>query len=298
MDDPSASSIHRATVVSTGAVRIRPDHARATWKPTFLWLLTSQRWTGPKPINVYVIEHERGVVVFDTGQDRASVTDPDYFPTGLAGVVFDRLARFEIAEDETLPVLMQAEGFDPAAVTHVVISHLHQDHIGGIADFPEAEVIVSRDEWDAHRKAGAEVQGYMRDHIDLPGVSWRIVDFEPTADPLLADFGGALDLFGDGSLVVLPTAGHTSGSISLLVRRPGWAPILLAGDLTFDAHHFDEEHIPGIGSRRQLRASTKRVRALRARLPGLVVAAAHDPGAAELFTAAISDPGGLEKGRP
>src|ERR1700722_18717045 len=95
-------SIRRVSVVSTGHVQIRPDHVSSTWRPMFLWLLTSRQWTGPRPINAYVIEHRDGVVLFDTGQDRASVTDPDYFPVGIARVLYDRLARFEIGPQETL----------------------------------------------------------------------------------------------------------------------------------------------------------------------------------------------------
>jgi len=68
--------ILRVSVVSTGQVQIRPDHLASTWRPTAWWLLASRRWTGPRPINAYVIDHRDGLVLFDTGQDRASVTDP------------------------------------------------------------------------------------------------------------------------------------------------------------------------------------------------------------------------------
>ena len=82
--------IRRVSVVSTGQVQIRPDHLASTWRPTYLWLLSSRSWTGPRPINAYVIELRDGLVLFDTGQDRASVTDPGYFPGGVTGVLYDR----------------------------------------------------------------------------------------------------------------------------------------------------------------------------------------------------------------
>ncbi len=64
LNDP----IRRVSVVSTGHVQIRPDHVSSTWRPMFLWLLTSRQWTGPRPINAYVIEHRDGVVLFkDSG---------------------------------------------------------------------------------------------------------------------------------------------------------------------------------------------------------------------------------------
>ena len=93
--------ILRVSVVSTGRVQIRPDHLASTWRPTAWWLLASRRWTGPRPINAYVIEHRDGLVLFDAGQDRASVTDPGYFPGGLTGVLYGRLARFEIGPQQT-----------------------------------------------------------------------------------------------------------------------------------------------------------------------------------------------------
>jgi hypothetical protein len=90
------------SVLSTGTVQIRPEHVGPTRKNTYLWLATSQQWTEPRPINTYVIEHRNGLVLFDTGQDRRSVTDPGYFPGGLTGVIYDRLARFDIGPDQTL----------------------------------------------------------------------------------------------------------------------------------------------------------------------------------------------------
>src|SRR6185437_191193 len=98
----SASPVKAVSVISTGTVRIRPEHPYGTRKPLYWWLLTSRRWTPARPINVYVIEHAKGLILFDTGQDRASVTDDSYFPAGVAGYLYDRLARFDIGEDETL----------------------------------------------------------------------------------------------------------------------------------------------------------------------------------------------------
>ena len=79
----SKDPTRRVSVVRTGHVKIRPDHVSSTWRPTYLWLLTSRHWTGPRPINAYVIEHRNGLVLFDTGQDRACDTEQDYFIGGL-----------------------------------------------------------------------------------------------------------------------------------------------------------------------------------------------------------------------
>ena len=92
--------IRRISVFSTGTVQISPDHEASTWRPLFWWLrATPRQWAEQRPINVYVIEHRDGLVLFDTGQDRASVTDPDYFPGGVTGFLYGRLGRFEVGPD-------------------------------------------------------------------------------------------------------------------------------------------------------------------------------------------------------
>src|SRR2546430_13291239 len=99
----SSDPISAVSVISTGTVAIRPEHVGPTRKNTYVWLFTSRRWTAPRPINVYVIEHREGLVLFDTGQDRASVTVPDYFPGGATGLLYQRLARLVIGPPATLP---------------------------------------------------------------------------------------------------------------------------------------------------------------------------------------------------
>jgi glyoxylase-like metal-dependent hydrolase (beta-lactamase superfamily II) len=94
-------------------------------------------------------------------------------------------------------------------------------------------------------------------------------------------FTESLDVMGDGSLVLLPTPGHTAGSMSLLVRRTGRPLLLLAGDLTYGADILQRGQLPGVGRRRQLSQSTRQVLALEDQQPGLVVLPAHDPTAAQ-----------------
>jgi glyoxylase-like metal-dependent hydrolase (beta-lactamase superfamily II) len=68
--------------------------------------------------------------------------------------------------------------------------------------------------------------------------------------------------------------------MSMLVRRPGRPPLMMVGDLTYDAHLLETGHVPGVGSRRHLRETTAAVNEIRQRYPDLVILPAHDPGAA------------------
>lgn len=277
--------IRRVSVFSTGTVRIRPEHVGPTWKNTYLWLATSRRWTEPRPINVYVIEHEQGVVLFDTGQDRRSVTDPGYFPGGFPGLLYSRLARFDIPAEDTLTGGLTRLGLRLADVRAAVISHLHQDHIGGLGELRGADLVLSAEEWASLDAPLPELRGLLRDHIRLPGLRWRPVEMGALDDPGLAPFTHGHDLFGDGSLILLPTPGHTPGSLSLLVRGAG-RPLLMVGDLTYDDDLLRQGALPGVGEKRIMRGSAERVNRLREALPGLVVLPAHDPAAAARLAAA------------
>ena len=280
--------ISDVSVLSTGSVVIRPEHVGPTKLNLYLWLATSRRWTDPLPINVYVIEHRDGLVLFDTGQDRASVTDPDYFPGGLNGLLYSRLGTFSIAEDQTLTAGLARLGHDIGDVGTAVISHLHQDHIGGLPELGHAELLVSRPEWASLTQPFPRARGLMPNHIDLSGLTWRLIDAEPLGDPTLAPFTQGHDVFGDGSIVLLPTPGHTPGSLSMLVRRPGHRPLLMVGDLTYDDRLLAAGQLPGVGDKKQMRLAVRMVNELRTSLPGLVVLPAHDPTAARRLDDALA----------
>lgn len=279
-ENGTADAVKAVSVLSTGTVEIHPEHAFGTRKPLYWWLLTSRKWTDPRPINVYVIEHAKGLVLFDTGQDRASVTDDSYFPGGLTGVIYDRLARFQIGEEDTLTAQLATLGYSPGDVDTAILSHLHEDHMGGLRELSGADLLVSAVEWKELSKIAPEPRGYLRRHIQVPGLTWHQVTLEPAADPLLVPFTESLDVMGDGSLVLLPMPGHTAGSMALLVRRETRSPLLLVGDLTYEAELLERRQIPGVGSRRHLLEATDKVLALKKEMPDLVVLPAHDPTAA------------------
>lgn len=278
--------IRAVQVLSTGTVDIHPQHAYRSRTPVYWWALTSRRWLTGRPINVFVVDHSDGLVLFDTGQDRASITDPDYFPSGPLGHFYRRLARFAIGPDETLPAQLERLGYAADDVTVAVLSHLHQDHIGGLGDLRNARIVVTNSEYELLNSPADEAHGVLSRHIDLPGLRWDRVQFGPLDDPGIAPFTNGYDLMGDRSMMLLPTPGHTPGSLSMLVRRPGRDPLLMVGDLTYDAAAMEHDQVlSGVGPRRQLRDSTQRVLELKTQHPSLRILGAHDPAAAVILHA-------------
>ena len=86
-----------------------------------------------------------------------------------------------------------------------VISHLHQDHIGGLPELSNANIVISDAEWQTLNKPRPQARRLLGSHIDRPGLRWQRIDPQALADPTLAPFTNGHDLFGDGSMVLFPT---------------------------------------------------------------------------------------------
>ncbi len=270
--------------VSTGRVRIRPKNIAGTGTPMLWWTLTSRTWSRPLPIWSFVVAHPSGTVLFDTGQDIASVTDAGYYPGGALGWIYRRQVSVDVGPADDLGAQLAALGHPLESLAFAAISHLHQDHAGGVTRLGDTPVLVSSAELALLDEKTPELHGVLSRHVPRDGVNWRPVDFDRTDDPALADFHGAHDVFGDGLLTLLPTPGHSTGSMSLLVRGEG-APLLLVGDATYDPSLMARGIVPDTGARATQLATTAAMVRLTDRLPGLTVLAAHDPAVPELIAA-------------
>jgi N-acyl homoserine lactone hydrolase len=283
------SPITRVSVLSTGTVQLHPEHVEGGRAPMMWWLNTSRKWTAPRPINVYVIEHEKGLVLFDAGQDRRAVIDPAYFPGGMVGHVYRRLAKLDLNEEDTVTAQLRGLGYDIADVRIVILSHLHLDHIGGLRELPKStQILASSIELAEVERQSAAVGSLLRSYTQIPGLNWTPITPSPSNDESIAPFTDAHDVLGDGSLLLLPTPGHTAGSTSLLLRSAGLPSMLFVGDLAYDADLLAADRVPGVGNRTVLHETTNRVNQLAATHPGMQILAAHDPSAARLLEAALS----------
>ena len=278
-------AISSVTVLSTGQAEQHWEHRYGSRLPQLWWVFFSKNWV-PVPIQLFVIQHRDGLILFDTGIDPAIMSDKGYIRQAIGRFLLPRIFRLHISAQDRLDHVLARAGFSASDVRKAVISHLHFDHVGGIAQIPQADLLVSSREWAMLSEPHPEREWILREHIEIPSAKWRQVSFQPTDDPLFEVFDGVVDVAGDGSMILLPTPGHTPGSMSMLIRRPGWAPILLVADLTYEADLLEQDVIPGTGDRDALLASFAKVRRLKEKLPGLVIIASHDAKAGELLAQA------------
>lgn len=270
--------IRKVTVIRIGWGAGHHEHVYGTRKPALWWIFASRRWVR-MPLNVYVIEHAGGLVLFDTGPDRAVVTDPDYWPGRTTALFMRHLFRWDLGPEDTLGRQLELAGYSTADVTKAVLSHLHADHAGGIREIPGAELFVADEAWQHMLGAHPDREMVLRRDIAILGARWQEIAFESTDDPALDPFTSTFDLMGDGSLIVLPTPGHMPGAVSMLVRRGDAPPLLLIGDLTYSEEMLLQDQLPATGNPEPLLQSFAMVRALKRHMPDLVILPAHDPEA-------------------
>ncbi len=163
----------------------------------------------------YLIRHDKTYMLWDTGLPR-SMLGKRQAPT------------FGMTPSLTKTVVAQLAEIDikPEAVSIVGISHNHFDHLGQAADFPHARMLIGR----------LDLDGLKADPPPL-AVDARLAAPWLTGGAKVEPVSGDMDVFGDGSVVMLATPGHTADSHSLLVRLAEKGPVLLTGDTV----HFEQQ---------------------------------------------------------
>ncbi|HKN00903.1 MAG TPA: N-acyl homoserine lactonase family protein [Candidatus Binataceae bacterium] len=188
------------------------------------FLLDQQPGRVKIPIPSFLIDHPKGQAVFDTGLHRSLQTNSDRIGD-LA-----RVFTVHYRQGEDLGGRLRARGFEPERIDYLINSHLHFDHAGGNADVPNAKLVIQRREWEAGADPGLiRKNGYNRADFDL-GHQLKLID-------------GEHDLFGDGSVVCIPTYGHTAGHQSLRVRLDSGETVLTA-DSCYMRKVLDEMVLP------------------------------------------------------
>lgn len=197
------------------------------------------------PVPAYVIETETVRVLIDTGLHPAAVADVTAY-YGLEGFALEQEASI-------------AELTELSSLTHVVLTHLHWDHVGGLKLLPvDLPVVVQADEWTAAHNQETIARNFFRPR-DYAGRDVVLVE-------------GQHDLLGDGAIRLLPTPGHTPAHQSVLVAER----LVIGGDVTHFASGLDDLRFPIFAEDHAAQAASANL--LRSyRDAGVIVTPGHDP---------------------
>lgn len=294
-EDPSPvqgsdTAVQSVRALDCGRAEQHWEHRYGSSFPRLWWVFLGRRWV-KLPLQAFLITHRDRLVLFDTGIDPAVQFDSGYISQAIGRFLLPRIFRLHLTKEDRIDHVLQRAGVAPEGIETAIISHLHFDHVGGIGHIPQADLLVSAEEWSILSDPHPEQEWILREHIEIPSAKWRQISFEATDDPLFEGFDGIHDVAGDGSMILLPTPGHTRGSMSLLIRQEGWDPILLVADLTYEADLMERNVVPGVGDGPTLLASFAKVRKLKDRLPDLAIVPSHDFAAKDVLARATRSTG-------
>jgi N-acyl homoserine lactone hydrolase len=166
--------------------------------------------------NCYLIKHAQGWLLWDTGVADAVASIPEGLPPPNP-----RMTRYR--RTKTLASQLEQLGVRPSDIRYIAVSHTHPDHVGNLTMFPQSTVLVQKAEYEWPTPFGQKLR-------DI-------------ASPV-TQLDGDHDVFGDGSVTLIATPGHTPGHQSLLVKLPKTGSILLSGDAVHFRSNWNNRRIP------------------------------------------------------
>ncbi|MGL4436298.1 MAG: MBL fold metallo-hydrolase [Giesbergeria sp.] len=223
--------------------------------------------------SAFLIKHHDDYLLFDTGMGNQI---DDQYQQGMP--MWWRL--FFKYDKPVVSARAQLDKAGMALPQRVVLSHSHWDHAGGVLDFPQARVGVAAAELELVRKPSTGPGGTWASQIGAASIQWEPLVFQQTP---YKGYAESLDVYQDGTVVLIPMPGHTPGSLGLFVTVDSGRQYFFIGDVAWTVAAL-RQGAPKFwvagklvdGDAQQTQASLDKVRALMQAEPGLVVIPAHD----------------------
>ncbi|WP_369977126.1 MBL fold metallo-hydrolase [Xanthomonas bundabergensis] len=234
------------------------------------------------PALAALLQHPvHGNLLFDTGYSQHFLDATARFPERL----YRLLTPVHLAPGQSLREQLAADGIDAAAIGWIVLSHFHGDHVGGVADFAQTRIACAQQAWDDLQRRGrlaALREGFLP--ALLHGSRARMHWFEALpacpAPAALRAFGTLRDLFGDGSVLLVPLPGHAPGHHGLWFED-AHGPVFLVADAAWSSAAIADGTPPPalvthlLGEHRVYRDTLARLHALRLAEPALRMVPSH-----------------------
>ena len=226
------------------------------------------------PIPAYLIRHPTvGPFLIDTGLHPSVAAKP----AANLGRLVARFVRFDLEPGKDLPAQLRSRGVDPRSIRLVVMTHLHLDHTSGMAEFSGATFVVADAEWIAATTDRRPLlRGYRPAHYDY-AFDYRRLSYNSHAISSYASFGRTFDLFGDGSVRLASTPGHSAGHQSVICRLAD-RDLVIAGDAIYTiAQLTGAPEPPRPLDRHNWRRSLQELQLFQRHYPQAVILPGHDP---------------------
>jgi glyoxylase-like metal-dependent hydrolase (beta-lactamase superfamily II) len=191
------------------------------------------------PVGFFVIKHPQGNVLFDTGNNDKIITDPSYW-----GPNFDALKPVN-TPDVAIDMQLKKIGLTPDDIKYVVISHMHLDHGGNIAKFPNSTLIIQKDEIDYAMWPDEPFTGPFIP-ADAAVLRAPVGSAKPNAFKMVILRGTDMDIFRDGSVIVKSSRGHTKGHQMMLIRLPKTGSVVLTADNVYFRENVEKSIPPNL----------------------------------------------------
>jgi N-acyl homoserine lactone hydrolase len=281
LHEPLAGGTTGATVAVEPLIAGQFDFPRAMMaspggpflRAKLLWALLRGKPPNPSPVPAFIVRHpSAGTILVDTGLHPSIATDGRQ----NFGALGNRFGKPSLEAREDVPSQLRARGIDPGEVAVVLMTHLHMDHSSAISEFPRSTFVLSEAEWRAAASGGLG-DGYRRSHYDY-AFDYRTVDFDRAAVGSYASFARTFDLFGDGSVRLAFTPGHSAGHVSVICRL-AQRDFVIGGDAMYLAGQLDGSVPPPPRPQdaHNLRRSLQELRLFRSQFPDSVITPGHDP---------------------
>ena len=261
--------------IQSGFVRIKTAQVdgRGHGLARRLAIFTDPTWTEWLPTYAWAIEHPDGVIVVDTGQGAHPLETGKSLHPYLRWEV-----AFRIEFEQEIGPQLRALGIGARDVKRVVLTQLHMDHDGGLAHFPDSEILVSRGELNSACGGAGRMRGYLPNRWP----TW----FDPKpldlAAELFGPFAASQRLTADGAVSAVATPGHTADHVSIIVQD-GDTSIMLAGDTSYNQHLMLAGRVDGVSADEGVSETTLNAIGRFAQTRKTVYLPTHDPQSAVRF---------------
>ncbi len=189
------------------------------------------------PVPFLVLKHDREWVAFDTGCNGQVAKDP----VGYWGEALVKAFTPVIKPDQEFREAIKLLGLEPKDFKALILSHGHADHAGAIDNFLGTKVPIY------FQKAELVEMKKMLESRQ-PGPAYILDDFKHLNELNVREIQGPLDFFGDGSVIVLPTPGHTPGHQSLYVKPSAGQAFIYCADALYALESMEKFVAPALAS--------------------------------------------------